>query len=198
MISSIIKFFSKKSSGSETPPVVPPVIADQPTDDGNAVLRNLIAQGDTAGALQWLQSNGHNVAMLQAQWTQADREYQKGRIDYKAWTLIQNRVNYSLLHFFNPEPEAEVVEPALPVKPVPETPITAATRSELLQLLQESGLKETLDRCKDLNNNFLMLYMRYGNAQKNFLLGLLAEEEWMQEQARVKEALETFLQSTIK
>ena len=153
----------------------------------------MIAQGDTAGALQWLQSKGHNVTLLQAQWTQADREYQKGRIDYKAFTLVQNRVNHSLLHFFNPEPEPEVVGPSIPVKPVPETPITAATRAGLLQVLREDGIKETLERCKGLNNNFLILDMRYRNAQKIFMLGLVTEEEWMQEQARVKDALETFL-----
>lgn len=159
-------------------------------EEGNDVLRNLIAQSDTAGALQWLQSNGHDVAMLQSQWESASLEYEKGRIKYKEFVLVQNRINYSLLHFFDPEPPAPpALETPEPILTTPETPVSEEDRAAIRQLLADDHLMEAVDYCKNFGGSYALIVNRFNSGRKHYLMGLIDEEDWALEQGRIRQAL---------
>lgn len=189
MISSIIRLFSnKKDTPADHPDPVETPAASPETAYAAIVdtVKNLIAAGETGQAIQWLHENGYDMALIRAQWESAFKQYEKGRIEFKEWVLVQNRINFSLLEIFNiksPQPDIPAAPPAPPVQ------ITQQDRDKVSQMLSEGRLQEAVEYVKKFGRDFILTAARYQSLRRNYLLGMVSEAEWAEQQERIAEAI---------
>ena len=60
-------------------------------------IQQLIAEGRTADALDYLVMHNRDAILLQARYNQAKKQQNMGLIDFGEWSRVQNQVNYAAL-----------------------------------------------------------------------------------------------------
>lgn len=192
MFSKITRFFSKVLEKTDH---VPPRHTDQPASNTlESHVQDLIAASQTATAIQLLIDMGHSHAiLLKSQWDQGTEQYNSGRIQFKNWTMSQNRINYAVLCFFKKEETVTPVPLPQAASPVPETPITEQQRADIKQMINEHKVQAALDQCHIWGAGFLMMHARYTAARRQWLMGMIDEEEWILLQQQVEDGIRMFL-----
>lgn len=188
MLTKLNQFFSKIFNTRKEP--APDNAAQPDLNTFSVRIRDLIAKGKIEEALVLFIDNGHPEAvLLKSQYDEAQMLFNQNKIQFKEWNLVRNRICHALLNDFREEPEKPPEKHQPPPAAIPETPITEQQRAEVRQLITALQMDAAFNLCKSWGTGFLMAHSRYTTAKRMWMMGLIEEEEWINSQKQIAEAI---------
>ncbi len=159
--------------------------------------RHLIARGNTSEALLLLFENGFDQAInLKSRFDEAQRLFEAKRIDFGAWTMLQNQVNFEILATINPEinPETpnETAENQSEIYPLLMGPVPKAA---ILALLDQNDIAAALELCENLGTDQIMLKASYHAGRKFVLGGLVSDEIWAIHEKQIQYGIQELIKN---
>lgn len=161
-------------------------------------LQDLIAQDQTEAALLLLFEAGIDEAIpLKVQFDVANTEWEARRISFEHWSIVLNRIHYSILRSFSDavptgsaqkqgqENRPQIDHTRQAPGPIPHAQVQA--------LLSQNKTPEALEMCRSLGDGYYCLMARYHNLMKQVARGLISDAEAAGQQALISEDISAMI-----